>query len=419
MTHIQKKSGFTIVELLIVIVVIAILAAIVAVTFNGIQKRSIETGLVSDLHNAATQLGIDKASSGVYPDSVANANGSKGLTSSATTAYQYTSDDDSFCLTATSTKGNTDTYYISSSVTSPTKGLCPGHTNSSGGGSVPAGYESAPIASGGSSDIGGYKAIQPSSCPSNGGAWVKVPGNSLYGTDNGFCVQQYPASNVGGVATSQQSGNRWTALGRPAAETAANAIDTGTHLQQEKEWMTIAANAAMQAANWSGGSVNSGSLPTGSSSSSRGSMSVVLSNGERVYFDTGASSYNAYVEFTCYTGADSSGCGLAAQNLPSPANVYYTDQLDSLISNFNSLESKDGKYYGDPRFANPSLQASVNSSRNTGTGYFRTNYASGSSTVYNSTRGFWNGAKTSGLFTLQFFTTESYAHATYGFRAAK
>ena len=36
----QKKNGFTIVELLIVIVVIAILAAITIVAYNGIQQRA-------------------------------------------------------------------------------------------------------------------------------------------------------------------------------------------------------------------------------------------------------------------------------------------------------------------------------------------------------------------------------------------
>lgn len=44
-----KESGFTIVELLIVIVVIAILAAIVLVTYNGIQNSAREAKIDADL----------------------------------------------------------------------------------------------------------------------------------------------------------------------------------------------------------------------------------------------------------------------------------------------------------------------------------------------------------------------------------
>ena len=46
----QKQSAFTIVELLIVIVVIAILAAISIVAYNGIQTRARTTKVQSDLN---------------------------------------------------------------------------------------------------------------------------------------------------------------------------------------------------------------------------------------------------------------------------------------------------------------------------------------------------------------------------------
>lgn len=61
-----KQAGFTIVELLIVIVIIGILAAITIVAYNGIQNRARETSLKSDLTNIAKQLELYRAD-GDYP----------------------------------------------------------------------------------------------------------------------------------------------------------------------------------------------------------------------------------------------------------------------------------------------------------------------------------------------------------------
>ena len=63
----KTKSGFTIVELLIVIVVIGILAAITIVAYNGIQDRAHNTAVQSDLNAFAKKIATESAASGVYP----------------------------------------------------------------------------------------------------------------------------------------------------------------------------------------------------------------------------------------------------------------------------------------------------------------------------------------------------------------
>jgi prepilin-type N-terminal cleavage/methylation domain-containing protein len=54
----SRKRGFTIVELLIVIVVIAIPAAITAVGYAGIRERAGEAAPQSELSGRARQLGV-------------------------------------------------------------------------------------------------------------------------------------------------------------------------------------------------------------------------------------------------------------------------------------------------------------------------------------------------------------------------
>lgn len=63
----NKQIGFTIVELLIVIVVIGILATITIVAYSGIQQRANVATASSDLNNAATVLGKQYVDLGLYP----------------------------------------------------------------------------------------------------------------------------------------------------------------------------------------------------------------------------------------------------------------------------------------------------------------------------------------------------------------
>ena len=63
----MQKRGFTIVELLIVIVVIAILAAITIVAYNGIQARARDAQRATDMANILKSLEAYKVINDAYP----------------------------------------------------------------------------------------------------------------------------------------------------------------------------------------------------------------------------------------------------------------------------------------------------------------------------------------------------------------
>ncbi len=69
-TQLKKRNeGFTIVELLIVIVVIGILAALVLNTFQGVQARARDTERKTDINAMHTQVEVffNDSSTGQYP----------------------------------------------------------------------------------------------------------------------------------------------------------------------------------------------------------------------------------------------------------------------------------------------------------------------------------------------------------------
>lgn len=116
----QLRNGFTIVELLIVIVVIAILAAITIVAYNGIQNRAYDTSIQSDLRQISKQLDLYNVQNGSYPDSQAklatmgvrvakNAYGRNAVSGTATYNLLYcrpqSSDPSKYALVASSKSG--------------------------------------------------------------------------------------------------------------------------------------------------------------------------------------------------------------------------------------------------------------------------------------------------------------------------
>ncbi len=66
----NNKKGFTIVELVVVIAVIAILAAVLIPTFSGVTTKAKDAALKSDLRTAYAQYAAEKADDGDVADVV-------------------------------------------------------------------------------------------------------------------------------------------------------------------------------------------------------------------------------------------------------------------------------------------------------------------------------------------------------------
>lgn len=120
-----NKSGFTIVELLIVIIVIGILASLILVAYSNVTNQAKNTTLQADLTQANKQLNIDKERGGgsTYPASLAAANSGNGIVASSgnTSAYFTNTALTTYCLNENN--GST-TYYVSSTSQKPATGTC-------------------------------------------------------------------------------------------------------------------------------------------------------------------------------------------------------------------------------------------------------------------------------------------------------
>ncbi len=135
----QKQKGFTIVELLIVVVVIAILAAITIVAYSGITNRSKQAAVATMAAQVQKKLAVYAATNGDrYPDTLAQADVNGALASKVQYSVNNLVSPAGFCVTASqdglssyvaSNYQYTTTAPQTANQSTPTAGVCPGHSS--------------------------------------------------------------------------------------------------------------------------------------------------------------------------------------------------------------------------------------------------------------------------------------------------
>jgi general secretion pathway protein G len=110
------KHGFTFIELLVVVTIIAVMAAVGMVSYRSANIRSRDGKRKADLEQLRTALEIYRADNSVYP--------ATGSLSSLTTTYIQAIPKDPMCLGASCTSGFVDYTYTRNTTTTYTLCAC-------------------------------------------------------------------------------------------------------------------------------------------------------------------------------------------------------------------------------------------------------------------------------------------------------
>ncbi len=114
----NNSQAFTIVELLIIVAVIGILAAITVVSYRSVTENSNKQAVKTDIVSVASNLTKYKAENGKYPASLADVSGGS---LDSTFEYNYSASTDTYCLIG-SKKGYST--YVKSGNSAPKEGTC-------------------------------------------------------------------------------------------------------------------------------------------------------------------------------------------------------------------------------------------------------------------------------------------------------
>lgn len=236
----RKSSGFTLVEILIVVVIIAVLATLVIVSYRTIQARARDNTVVNDIaavSDLETNYGIKNNSGGKAWFSGSGIDSSLNFTPTGANIIDVVTNSADYCIRAYNPASAKYKTLASAAIKESTPGVCTTLVAST-------------VAQGGST------------CPSG---FLVVPGSATYGTSN-FCVAKYDSKQASStVPTSQAAGIPWVSISEVDSATyAKNVVGcNGCHLITNAEYLTIAQNVLMVPSNWTGGAVGSGEIYRG------------------------------------------------------------------------------------------------------------------------------------------------------------
>ncbi len=127
----EKDQGFTLVELLVVVIIIGILSAIAIPAFLNQRKKAVDASIKSDLKTIATSLETYYTDNMTYPETATQADAGGVITTAPVASTIKVSPDNAFVVELTA---GADTYCIFGTNARGTGGATNGFTYNSDGG---------------------------------------------------------------------------------------------------------------------------------------------------------------------------------------------------------------------------------------------------------------------------------------------